>query len=407
MAENIQQPMSETTIQEHPDTEKRPREEEENSDIPEASGKTKRRELEVNSDRRAETDQTEPISNGFHTSTSFGALSAKANIFDATPVNASESSQNSSAGNSNGFGSAKGFASLASSKSAFSNFQSAGFSSLLQGQGDLAHPSFTSLLDENPQDSIFSTKASNDEGEDESAEQNADNVVDDEQYVAVKGLEKAVVSTGEENESCIHTVRAKLFALNPRHLDDGWKERGVGTLRILKSLNADQNASARLVMRADAVLRVILNMPLRNFYKLEDGGESMGEKTIRIFGVEDGTGTWLAIRVNSKQAAKALSNMVQTGMDLDTNTASSQRLPDKKPASDGESQADTSEVRPTTSKDSKSPKVEKRAEVALHQVSGLASDTPVAVHAVSGGSVEDSVVATEVVKEKEIEAEKE
>ena len=220
----------------------------------------------------------------------------------------------------------------------FSN-ASGGFSSLLSKPS-----SFSTLLD---------TRETEQEDDEEAAP------VDDEQYVAVK-LEKTVVPTGEEDDVCIHTVRAKLYAINPKSLDDGWKERGVGTLRVLESTK-NGHTSVRLVMRADAVLRVILNMPLRRFYKLEDGGDSMGDKTIRIFGVEDGMGTWLALKVGNKAAAEQLKGVIQKGMDCDIDKA-----------------ADSS------------------AEVPASTVTDLETETPVAVHATTASSVEDSVATAEI-----------
>ncbi|KAF8579940.1 hypothetical protein K439DRAFT_1663031 [Ramaria rubella] len=63
------------------------------------------------------------------------------------------------------------------------------------------------------------------------------------------------VTTGEEEERTEHQVRAKLFAL-----EDGlWKERGVGTLK----LNVHKKTGrARMVLRTDGVLRLVLNTSL-------------------------------------------------------------------------------------------------------------------------------------------------
>ncbi|KAI8614840.1 hypothetical protein BC830DRAFT_349440 [Chytriomyces sp. MP71] len=62
------------------------------------------------------------------------------------------------------------------------------------------------------------------------------------------------VKTGEEDESNVVQVRCKLFRMDDNNT---WKERGMGNLR----LNCDETtASARLVMRAEGVLRLILNV---------------------------------------------------------------------------------------------------------------------------------------------------
>jgi RanBP1 domain len=67
------------------------------------------------------------------------------------------------------------------------------------------------------------------------------------------------VTTGEEDEYTVHTVKAKLLVMDGK--SDNWKERGTGTLRI-NTKKTHGNSSTRLVMRADSVFRVILNVPL-------------------------------------------------------------------------------------------------------------------------------------------------
>ncbi|KAG8950269.1 hypothetical protein FRC04_007903 [Tulasnella sp. 424] len=70
-------------------------------------------------------------------------------------------------------------------------------------------------------------------------------------------VEEIEVHTGEEDEETRHQTRGRLFHLS----DDGaWKERGTGTLKINVKRHAGHRA--RLIMRADAVHRVLLNAPL-------------------------------------------------------------------------------------------------------------------------------------------------
>lgn len=54
------------------------------------------------------------------------------------------------------------------------------------------------------------------------------------------------VVTGEEDESEMFAERAKLF----RYVDEQWKERGVGMMKILKHKETGRN---RLLMRRDQV----------------------------------------------------------------------------------------------------------------------------------------------------------
>lgn len=65
--------------------------------------------------------------------------------------------------------------------------------------------------------------------------------------------------TGEEDEfTQFQMPRAKLFVLE----GSDWKERGVGQLRLNTKTSADDKLSARMVMRSEAVHRLILNISL-------------------------------------------------------------------------------------------------------------------------------------------------
>jgi hypothetical protein len=63
---------------------------------------------------------------------------------------------------------------------------------------------------------------------------------------------KQEISTGEEGEECVASCRCKLFAFE----DGQWKERGVGTLKV----NKNENSMYRLLMRTEAVFKLILNV---------------------------------------------------------------------------------------------------------------------------------------------------
>ncbi|ORY83717.1 hypothetical protein BCR37DRAFT_276900 [Protomyces lactucae-debilis] len=347
MADKIQKPMSETTLQERKDAilseslkEKRQREEEDEDDASGAGQTTVAGGAEMKETDTDKAELPEEASTGSKEPTpptsANGSSSSKAEE-PAVTLEAEESPKDAPAANepadqdlsvtkdtapatdkpkvgfgsasgfatASGFGSASGFASAPGSSSGFnfgadkSQSSATGFGSLLGQQSGSS--TFGNLLDKQEE--------SGDEQEEETA--------DDEQYVAVRGLERTIVPTGEEGETCIHTVKAKLYAINPEAANEGWKERGLGTLRVLEAdKEGKEKRGSRLVMRADAVLRVILNMPLRNTYKLEDGGEALGEKTLKLFGVEDGKGVWIAMRVGSKQAAEELKGVLRRCLDL-------------------------------------------------------------------------------------------
>lgn len=72
-----------------------------------------------------------------------------------------------------------------------------------------------------------------------------------------EGFSATEVITGEENEELIKSVRCKIFTLAE---DQSWRERGTGGLRLLRT--KEEPYRYRLIMRADAVLRVLLNVPI-------------------------------------------------------------------------------------------------------------------------------------------------
>ncbi|RHZ59075.1 hypothetical protein Glove_365g290 [Diversispora epigaea] len=104
------------------------------------------------------------------------------------------------------------------------------------------------------------------------------------------------VLTGEENENTRHSIRAKLYCLDGQT----WKERGVGTLK-LNYPNNNEN-SPRLVMRADNVLRVILNVSLFHGMHIERSQE----KFVRLFAFEGDILVHLAVKLPNSNAADDL-----------------------------------------------------------------------------------------------------
>lgn len=63
------------------------------------------------------------------------------------------------------------------------------------------------------------------------------------------------VETGEENESTEFTAKGKLYYFD----DKKWKERGTGTFKLNLKTESNGKKSARIIMRADGALRVMLN----------------------------------------------------------------------------------------------------------------------------------------------------
>ncbi|KAG1147877.1 hypothetical protein G6F37_003710 [Rhizopus arrhizus] len=102
--------------------------------------------------------------------------------------------------------------------------------------------------------------------------------------VKVPGIKPTDVKTGEEDEDTIYQTKAKLLILDGS--SGNWKERGVGTFRI--NVKEEENKSTpqtRLVMRADSVYRLILNLLLFQGMKVF----IMQEKFVRFAGFEKDT----------------------------------------------------------------------------------------------------------------------
>jgi len=75
------------------------------------------------------------------------------------------------------------------------------------------------------------------------------------------------VKTGEEDEIHSYQTRAKLFVLE----GDKWKERGVGIFRVNSS--KEDPSSARLIMRTEGSLRLILNVAIWSQIRPEKAGD--------------------------------------------------------------------------------------------------------------------------------------
>lgn len=119
-------------------------------------------------------------------------------------------------------------------------------------------------------------------------------------------MEEQSVTTGEEDEETKYSLRTKLYSMEP---DGGWKERGVGVLRL--NVRKEDGKGARLVMRADGVLRLILNVSLyAGMNCLEDG------KHVRLTVFEEGERRLVTLRTGNPKAAAELAGAIQAQIPL-------------------------------------------------------------------------------------------
>lgn len=122
-------------------------------------------------------------------------------------------------------------------------------------------------------------------------------------------LQEKKIETGEEGEESVFSCRAKLYTLDLTNPSEGWRERGVGTLHV----NTTQESKSRLVMRADGVLKVILNLPLLSGFEVLSGMKSSlsGEKFVRINCIQDNKPLQYALRTSNADISKQLFEKIE------------------------------------------------------------------------------------------------
>jgi Ran-binding protein 3 len=110
-----------------------------------------------------------------------------------------------------------------------------------------------------------------------------------------------VVETGEEGEETIFSCKAKLLHNDGKE----WKERGMGTFKLNVSEESYDNhdeephkRTARLIMRAEGVFRVILNAPVFKGMKIGslDGKKPEG-KMVFFTVIENGKPAPMILKV--------------------------------------------------------------------------------------------------------------
>lgn len=107
----------------------------------------------------------------------------------------------------------------------------------------------------------------------------------------------APTTTGEENETTKFSSRAKLFEFDTVLRE--WKERGIGIVKI----NEDQiTGDARILMRSEGVLRVLINARL--FHGMQFAG--VPDRSVRLVNLSEGKPVQYLLRLKSNEDANAL-----------------------------------------------------------------------------------------------------
>lgn len=149
-----------------------------------------------------------------------------------------------------------------------------------------------------------------------------------EQYKQVNLAEKEV-KTGEEHEKPVFNYKAKLFVLDLAHIKEGWKERGVGPLHLNTSISTP--SEARLVMRSQGLLRVILNYKVTAETKLIKGLEASltPGKFLRFNSVLEGAPVQYLIKFANETIREELVDkiaQVQASIEADATSAAESEI---------------------------------------------------------------------------------
>ncbi|KAF7168337.1 hypothetical protein CNMCM5623_001345 [Aspergillus felis] len=234
----------------------------------------------------------------------FGSLGASTPSVFKSPA-ASESEKPAATGFAAG-ASTSGFAALGSGFSGFSG----GFGAAAKSGGltSFASPTAPSTFGSSTKDKPFGAADADEEEEEEDEAETGPK-----EFEAEKPDERFFerqIETGEEEEKTYFSGKAKLFQFT----NNEWKERGIGTFKVNVKVTEGQEdkKAARMIMRADGVLRVMLNTPLFKGMKVGDpSGDEPKSKQIHLVGVEDGRTVPLLLRVGSEDVAKELYHVIQ------------------------------------------------------------------------------------------------
>ncbi|KAG7812364.1 hypothetical protein KL921_001596 [Ogataea angusta] len=126
-------------------------------------------------------------------------------------------------------------------------------------------------------------------------------------------LEKQQVKSGEEEEETLFQVKAKLYHMDLTNVSEGWKEKGVGVLKVNKFINPVKHYHARLVMRQDGILKLILNAPIVKGVEVFKGMASSlnSDKFIRVQVVEDSKPVQYAFKIGMVENSSKLYNVIE------------------------------------------------------------------------------------------------
>ncbi|KAJ5402428.1 uncharacterized protein N7487_008324 [Penicillium crustosum] len=132
-------------------------------------------------------------------------------------------------------------------------------------------------------------------------------------YMARDSFEREPpVETGEENESTEFTAKGKLYYFD----DKKWKERGTGTFKLNLKTESNGKKSARIIMRADGALRVMLNSAVWHTMPFGDAkGSRPTTRDIYLASNEDDRVVSLLLRLGNEKQTGDLFDVLKDVME--------------------------------------------------------------------------------------------
>lgn len=123
--------------------------------------------------------------------------------------------------------------------------------------------------------------------------------------VASLGDKKIETTSGEENETTVLQLRAKLMLYDVANKAEPYKTMGVGELKVLKAI---EGKGSRILIRADGALRVLLNSALVKDLNYETMGNG---SLVRIPSVDaDGKIVTYVVKVKTADDGKKLAQVL-------------------------------------------------------------------------------------------------
>ncbi|CAI4065562.1 hypothetical protein SUVZ_09G1010 [Saccharomyces uvarum] len=302
----------EETIDELDKTPKRPREEAQDEEKEETSGKSE----QSNDDDEKKTQDEEEASSHKKTKTDDTKTVDKQSSKDAGKVEDEERKDKFVFGAASNFGTGFGVSKGDTKNEKPTNAKSSSASDATTkkpfafGSGLSFGSGFNILKSKNDNDTEDGKKVADDkEKVNSESEQRAKASEEPQDAAKPLKLQKQDIKSGEESEECIYQVNAKLYQLSK--IEEGWKERGVGVIKVNKSKKDDEKT--RIVMRSRGILKVILNIQLVKGFTVQKGftGSLQSEKFIRLLALDDnGDPAQYAIKTGKKETTDELYNTI-------------------------------------------------------------------------------------------------